>query len=74
MVLAECGQYFARTAADSAAYTLTHGAVEAAAPGCYVMDPDIDGRERVRRTMNYQPDALCERMWLFRGHAGRVRS
>jgi len=47
------------------AYTLTRGAVEAAALGCYLTDPDIDGRERVRRTMNYRLDALCERMWLF---------
>lgn len=34
------------------AYTLTRGAVEAAALGCYLTDRDIDGRERVRRTMN----------------------
>jgi hypothetical protein len=47
------------------AYTLTRGAVEAAALGCYLTDPDIDGKERVRRTMNYRLDALCERTWLF---------
>ena len=52
------------------AYTLTRGAVEAAALGCYLTDPDIDGRERVRRTMNYRLDALCERMWLFKDMQG----
>jgi hypothetical protein len=49
-----------------AAYTLTRGAVEAAALGCYLTDQDIDGRERVRRTMNYRLDAMCERVWLFK--------
>jgi len=49
-----------------AAYTLTRGAVEAAALGCYLTDQDIGGRERVRRTMNYRLDAMCERVWLFR--------
>jgi hypothetical protein len=48
-----------------ATYTLTRGAVEAAALGCYLTDQDIDGRERVRRTMNYRLDAMCERVWLF---------
>lgn len=48
-----------------AAYTLTRGAVEAAAVGCYLTDQDIDGTERVRRTMNYRLDAMCERTWLF---------
>jgi hypothetical protein len=48
-----------------AACTLTHGAVEAAALGCYLTDQDIDGRERVRRTMNYRLDAMCARVWLF---------
>jgi hypothetical protein len=47
------------------AYTLTRGAVEAAALGCYLTDEDIDGRERVRRTMNYRLDAMCARVWLF---------
>jgi hypothetical protein len=48
-----------------AAYTLTRGAVEAAALGCYLTDQGIDGRERVRRTMNYRLDAMCARVWLF---------
>ena len=48
-----------------ATYTLTRGAVEAAALGCYLTDQDIDGRERVRRTLNYRLDAMCERVWLF---------
>jgi hypothetical protein len=48
-----------------AAYTLTRSAVEAAALGCYLTDQDIEGRERVRRTMNYRLDAMCERVWLF---------
>jgi hypothetical protein len=48
-----------------ATYTLARGAVEAAALGCYLTDQDIDGRERVRRTMNYRLDALCARVWLF---------
>jgi hypothetical protein len=52
------------------AYTLTRGAVEAAALGCYLTDQDIDGRERVRRTMNYRLDAMCERMWLFKDMHG----
>jgi hypothetical protein len=52
------------------AYTLTRGAVETAALGCYLTDRDIDGRERVRRTMNYRLDALCERTWLFRDMRG----
>jgi hypothetical protein len=52
------------------AYTLTRGAVEAAALGCYLTDPDIAGRERVRRTMNYRLDALCERTWLFQDMQG----
>lgn len=49
-----------------AAYTLTRGAVEAAAQGCYLTDQNIDGRERVRRTMNYRLEAMCERIWLFK--------
>lgn len=49
-----------------AAYTLTRGAVEAAAMGCYLTDQDIDGSERVRRTMNYRLDAMCARVWLFK--------
>ena len=48
-----------------AAYTLTRGAVEATALGCYLTDHAIDARERVRRTMNYRLDAMCERVWLF---------
>ena len=48
-----------------ATYTLTRGAVEAAALGCYLTGQDIDGRERVRRTMNYRLDAMCARVWLF---------
>jgi len=48
-----------------AAYTLTRGAVEAAALGCYLTEQDIDGRERVRRTMNYRLDAMCAQVWLF---------
>ena len=48
-----------------AAYTITRGAVEAAALGCYLTEQDIDGRERVRRTMNYRLDAMCARVWLF---------
>ncbi len=53
-----------------AAYTLSRGAVEAAALGRYLTEPDIDGRERVRRTMNYRLDALCERVWLFKDMRG----
>jgi hypothetical protein len=48
------------------AYTLTRGAVEAAALGCYLTDSEIGARERVRRAMNYRLDALCERIWLFK--------
>jgi hypothetical protein len=48
-----------------AAYTLTRGAVEAAALGCYLTDHAIDARERVRRSMNYRLDAMCERVWRF---------
>jgi hypothetical protein len=36
-----------------AAYTVTRAAVEAAALGCYLTEPDIGSRERLRRTMNY---------------------
>jgi hypothetical protein len=39
------------------AYTIVRGAVEAAVLGCDLTDPDIDGRERVRRTLNYRLDA-----------------
>ena len=53
-----------------AAYTLTRGAVEAAALGCYLTGQDIDGRERVRRTMNYRLEAMCERVWLFKDMHG----
>jgi hypothetical protein len=52
------------------AYTLVRGAVEAAALGCYITDPDIDGKERVRRTMNYRLDAFCERVSLFNDMQG----
>jgi hypothetical protein len=52
------------------AYTLTRGVVEAAALGCYLTDPDIDGKERVRRTMNNRLDALCEQTWLFKDMHG----
>lgn len=48
-----------------AAYTLTRGAVEAAALGCYLTDQGIDSGERVRRTVNYRLDAMCARVWLF---------
>ena len=48
-----------------ATYTFTRGGLEAAALGCYLTDQDIDGRERVRRTMNYRLDAMCARAWLF---------
>ena len=49
-----------------ATYTLTRGAVEAASIGCYLADRYIDGRERVRRTMNYRLAAMRERVWLFK--------
>jgi hypothetical protein len=48
-----------------AAYTLARGAVEAAAIGCYLTDADIDGRERLRRTINYRLQGMCERVRLF---------
>ena len=48
------------------AYTLTRGATEAAALGCYLTDQNIDGTERVRRAMNYRLDAMSERVWLFK--------
>jgi hypothetical protein len=48
-----------------ASYTLTRGAVEAAAIGCYLTDPGIDGRERLRRTTNYRLLGMCEQVRLF---------
>jgi hypothetical protein len=56
------------------AYTLTRGAAEAAALGCYLADPAIDSRERVRRTMNYRLHALCERTSLFKDMQGEYAS
>jgi hypothetical protein len=53
------------------AYTLTRGAVEAAALGCYLTDADIDGRERVRRAMNYRLDGLCEQTRLIQDMPGQ---
>jgi hypothetical protein len=47
-----------------APYTITRAAAEAAAMAVYLTDPDIDGRERVRRNMNYRLDAFCEQIRL----------
>jgi hypothetical protein len=47
-----------------AAYTLTRAAADAAAIGCYLTDKEIDGRERLRRTMNYRLSSLCEQVWM----------
>ena len=48
-----------------AAYAVTRAAVEAAALGCYLTEPDIGSRERLRRTMNYRLHGFSERAWLF---------
>jgi hypothetical protein len=50
-----------------ATYTLTRGALEAASIGCYLTDESIDGRERLRRAMNYRLTGLCEKIWLLQG-------
>jgi hypothetical protein len=47
-----------------APYTVMRAAAEAAAIGAYLTDSAIDGRERVRRNMNYRLDALCEQISL----------
>lgn len=47
-----------------APYTVMRAAAEAAAMAVYLTDPAIDGRERVRRNMNYRLDALCEQIRL----------
>jgi hypothetical protein len=47
-------------------YTLARGAVEAAAGGCYLTDRTIDGRERLRRTMNRRLTGFCEQIWMIR--------
>jgi hypothetical protein len=49
-----------------ASYTLMRAAIEAAAIGCYLTDRDIDGRERLRRNMNYRLDGLCEQIWMVK--------
>jgi len=48
-----------------APYTVTRGAVEAAAIGCYLTEQGISARERLRRTMNYRLAGLCEQVRLF---------
>jgi hypothetical protein len=48
-----------------AAYTVTRAATEAAALGCYLADPAIDARERVRRSMNYRLYGFSERVWML---------
>jgi hypothetical protein len=47
------------------AYTVTRAAVEAAALGCYLAEPDIGARERLRRTANYRLHGFSERVRLF---------
>jgi hypothetical protein len=50
-----------------APYTVTRAAAEAAAMAVYLTDPAIDGRERVRRNVNFRLDAFCEQIRLVGG-------
>lgn len=53
-----------------ALYTIMRAAAESAALGCYLTDERIDGRERVRRSMNYRLDGACERICLLQPFTG----
>jgi hypothetical protein len=53
-----------------APYTVMRAAAEAAAMAVYLTDPAIDGRERVRRNVNYRLDAFCEQIRLVGGFTG----
>ena len=65
--LAAAGSVLRGRNAVFAPYTVTRAAAEAAAMAVYLTDPAIDGRERVRRNMNYRLDALCEQIRLVGG-------
>lgn len=51
-------------------YTVIRGSAEAAATAFYLLDPGIDARERVRRSINWRLTGLCEEMNLMRGLTG----
>jgi hypothetical protein len=57
-----------------AAYTVTRAAVEAAALGCHLTEPDIGSRERLRRAVNYRLHGFSERAWLFEDLEGPYAS
>jgi hypothetical protein len=57
-------------APDASTHRNLFSAPQAAYPpqaltGRYLTDQDIDGKERVRGTMNDRLDAICARIWLF---------
>jgi hypothetical protein len=56
--------------ASMALYTVIRGSAEAASIAFYLLDPGIDGRERVRRSLNWRLAGLCEEMNLMRGLGG----
>jgi hypothetical protein len=77
LVVATCADHLTATAsmlkernAVFAPYTVMRAAAEAAAVGVYLTDPDIDARERVRRTMNYRLDCYCEEISLLEPFPG----
>jgi hypothetical protein len=47
-------------------YTVMRGASEAAAIASYILDPNIDARERVRRTINCRLDGLNEQIAMLK--------
>jgi hypothetical protein len=53
-----------------APYTIMRAAAESAALGCYLTDERIDGRERVRRNLNYRLDGICEQICLLQPFPG----
>ena len=52
-------------------YTVMRGASEAAAIASYVLDPAIDARERLRRSMNCRLDGLCEQIAMVEPFADK---
>lgn len=62
--LAAVGSVIRGRNAVFAPYTVMRAAAEAAAMAVYLTDPAIDGRERVRRNMNYRLYACCEQIRL----------
>lgn len=55
-------------------YTMMRGASESASIAAYLLDPKVDARERVRRSVNCRLEGLCEELQLLRPFASEPDS